>query len=58
MAAKWLRLGAGRPTACTAPNVPACHIGSSGLNSGCSPNIESLANRLPVGKAIVGLAAA
>ena len=54
IASKWLRLGAGRPTACTAPKVLFSHIGSSGANSGCSPNLGSDPSRLPTGTAMPG----
>ena len=58
IAAKWLRLGAGMPTAWTAPKRPSFHIESTGSNSGCSPNMESLASRDLVGTARVGRALA
>ena len=48
IAAKWERLGAGRPVACTAASVPASHSGSSGASSGCRPNV-AVAGEQPVG---------
>ena len=56
MAAKWLRLGEGRPTAWTAPNVPAFHIGSRGARLGCRPNMSSRASSWFLGTEILGRA--
>ena len=57
IASKWLRLGAGRPTAWTAPNVPACHIGSSGAKDGCRPKLVSPPISAPSGTTMPGRAA-
>ena len=39
MASKWLRLGCGSPMPCTAPKLPAFHIGTSGARAGCRPQL-------------------
>ena len=57
MASKWLRLGAGSPTACTAARLPACHQRDTGANFGCRPNVASACSSSVALSAVVGRAA-